>query len=167
MQTNNPELCVNEFLAEYSLKKISIKTVYNWMKQLGFQYKPHKKCYYVDTHESDENIAYRNEFIKRYFEYEVCCHRWISIPDYERERLINEGKFDKELAGFEYQKYNTKYFEYHVDDHQTLQELCQHLKYGGYLSVRKPLHKKKAMIISQDECIFKQFLFQKKILVIT
>ena len=161
-ETNNPNLSINQFLHQYYIcSGISIETVWKWMRQLGFDYKPHKKCYYVDTHDAPENVKYRSKFIKRYFEYELCCHRWISFSVDERDKLIEEGKLPSEISGYEYEKFGMKMIEYHVDDHSTLQDKCKHLPFGGYLSVRKPSNKKKTMIIGQDECIFKQFLFSK------
>ena len=160
-ETNNPSLASTQLLHHYHIKKLSLKTVFNWMKELGFKYKPHQKSYYVDTHKSAENVEYRIEVIKRYFDYEICCDSWISITIDKREKLVKEGKLTSELNGYEYEKYGIKFVEYHVDDHCTLQDNCKNMPFGGYLSVRKPRTKKKTMIIGQDECIFKQFLFAK------
>lgn len=71
--------------------------------------------YYVDNHELPMNVAYRADFIDRYFSYEFRCHRWIVISE----------------------------------------------SYGGHLSVRMPPNTKPLMILGQDECIFKQYLFTK------
>jgi len=53
--------------------------------------------------------------------------------------------------------------EFHVDDSIIFQDrMEQTTKFGGNLSVRKPVDKKPLFIIGQDECIFKQYIFTKK-----
>ena len=56
---------------EFRLKTLSHQTVFNWTIKLGFKYEPRKQFHYVDTHESPENIQYRLEFIKLYFEHDI------------------------------------------------------------------------------------------------
>ena len=68
------------------------------MKRLGFKYQPQRKSYYTDTHESKDNIQYRNAFIKRYFQYELLCHRWIAITQEESDKMIKEKKLDCNLG---------------------------------------------------------------------
>lgn len=57
-----------------------MRTVYKWMEHLGFRYQPRKKCYYVDGHEKTEVIAYRRNFVRRYFKQEQRMFRWIQLP---------------------------------------------------------------------------------------
>ena len=73
--SNNPNYTKEDLFLKYWLKTLNPKTVYNWMICLGFKHEPHQKSYYVDNHESEENVFYRNSFVKRYFEYELSCHR--------------------------------------------------------------------------------------------
>ncbi|KAI3648086.1 hypothetical protein MP228_005940 [Amoeboaphelidium protococcarum] len=40
---------------------ISIRTCQNWMQVLGFQCKPHQKTFYVDGHEREDVVKYRNQ----------------------------------------------------------------------------------------------------------
>ena len=70
---------IKDLLNENGLTKISLSTIYRWMDTLGFKYNERKKCYYVDNHESEENVTYRNGFLTRYFTYELRSHRWIQI----------------------------------------------------------------------------------------
>ena len=139
------------------IEKLHLVTAQRWMKKLGFKYEPVRKSYYVDNHESEENVRYRNEFIERYFQYELITHRWYSICDEERRLMVERGEISESL-GYEYEKDGRKYREFHIDDHCRFQAACDHLPYGGYLSIRKPKDKKKAMILGQDEVIIKQFL---------
>ena len=108
---------------------------------MGFRYKPRKKLYYVDSHESEENVNYRNSFISRYLQYELCCHRWIVLSKRERDELVVKGDILEEL-GYRFEKNNEIFFEYHVDDQEIFQHKCSHLPYGGHLSIRKPPHLK-------------------------
>ena len=79
----------------------------------------------------------------------------------ESDRYKNDGiKFRSH--GHEYIKDGVTYIEYHVDDHDMLQDRCKHLRYGGNLSIRKPIDKKPIILFGQDECIFKQYAFTKK-----
>jgi hypothetical protein len=54
------------------------------------------------------------------------------------------------------------YVELHVDDHPKFQADCEHLPFGGHLSVRKGVHEKPLTILGQDKCIFKQFNLSSK-----
>ena len=146
------------FLEEHKLTKFNLSTTYRWMTKLGFSYHPRKKCYYVDSHESPENVKYRKHFIDRYFQYELRAHCWLSISKEERDKLVLEGEIDEHL-GYKYELNDKQLYEFHVDDHVSFQARCDFLPYGGYLSVRMPPGSKKIMLFGQDEVIFKQHLF--------
>ena len=63
---------------------------------------------------------------------------------------------------FKYEKDGFTYYECHVDTHPSFQKKCDHLPFGGNLSVRFPMNEKPIIIFGQDECIFKQYAFTKK-----
>ena len=127
---------------------------------------PCKKSYYVDNHESPENVEYCNKFITRYFTYELRCHRWVSVSKTQRNEMVKKGQIDNGL-GYEYRNMNGEiFFEFHVDDHELFHNMCSNLPFGGHLSVRFPPNKKPLMLIGQDECIFKQFVFTKSVWVL-
>ena len=130
------------------------------MQMLGFKFEARQKCYYVDNHKSPENIIYRHQFIDCYFQYELRCYRWYSIPLEEQQQMIEEGKLNPDL-GYQYEKNGKQYVEHHVDDHIDFQSKCANLPFGGNLSVRKKPFDKPIMIIGQDKAIFKQYLFTK------
>ena len=159
-ERNDNEYTMKDLLKEYKLKNLTLNTVYRWLELLGFRYKPRKKSYYVDSHESEENVNYRNSFVSRNFQYELRCHRWIVLSKRERDELVVKGDILEEL-GYRFEKNNEIFFEYHVDDQEIFQHKCSHLPYGGHLSVRKPPHLKPLMLLGQDECIFKQFVFTR------
>ena len=72
--------------------------------------------------------------------------------------MVEKG-FISESMRYEYTKSNVTYYEFHVDDHETFQMACQHLEFGGYLSVWKPEDKNAIMMFGQDEAILRQNLF--------
>ena len=149
---------IDHLLAEYGLRTLNVRTVQNWMKNLGFKYEPRRKTYYVDSHESKENVKYRSKFIEKYFEYEILAYRWYSITPDTRQQMIEMGKISSEI-GYKYEVEGETYYEYHVDDHPDFQMACEHLEFGGNLSVRKPPDKKPIQMWGQDEAIMKQYLF--------
>ena len=124
---DNPTFTIDDLMQQYRLKTLNPKTVYNWMIRLGFKHEPHQKSYYVDNHEAPENVSYRNEFVRRYFQYELSCHRWISITSAERDKFIKEGTLDKDMCCYKYEQNNQVLYEYHVDDHYIFQKRCDKL----------------------------------------
>ena len=161
---NNQDYNCEDLKKEFRVQKLTIQTVYNWMIRIGFKYQPRKKSYYVDTHESPENASYRVSFIKQNFEYELKSHCWISIPVSEAEEMAEKGELELEL-GYRYTKDEKEYIEFHIDDHLKFQLIGDTLPYGGFLSVRI-LPNCKPLIVGQDKCIFKQYIFSKGVWVL-
>ena len=52
--------------------------------------------------------------------------------------------------------------EYHFDTSHTFEDRLSKLRFGGNLSVRKPIDSKTVIYVGQDEAIFKPFLFLSK-----
>ena len=111
---DNGKITMDNLYESYGLKTLNIKTVQNWMKKLGFKFEPRKKSYYVDTHETAKNIAYRSKFIDTYFELELLPHRWYSITDVKQKEMIDNNEIRAE-TGFEYEVDGKIFYEYHVD----------------------------------------------------
>ena len=107
---------IEKLKQDHDLCTLSVQTIYNWMMKLGFKFEPRKKSYYLDTHESPENIKYRIDFIQCYFQYKLCAYRWVSIPNHKAEKIKCDGEIDIEL-GFEYEKNDIDYMEFYVNDH--------------------------------------------------
>ena len=152
---------IQMLLLESGLKKVCIQTINNWMQLLGFKYEPRKKCYYVDNHEKPENVIYRKGYIHRYFQYELRAHRWIQIKEIRYLKLVQDGEL-MEDSGYKYEDNNEVFYEFHVDSHPLFFDECITTTYGGHLSVRKPENERKVMMFGQDECIFKQYSFNKQ-----
>jgi hypothetical protein len=72
----------------------------------------------------------------------------------------NEELCDR--RGYKYDDKNgNTYVELHVYEHPIFQDECNHLPFGGHLSVQKK-EEKPVMLLGQDKCIFKQFCLTKK-----
>ena len=79
-----------------------------------------KKCYYADNHESEENIAYRRDMLKWYFNYEVRAHLWVQISVEEATKL-EEDEAISLVNGYKYNKISNNgkeltFYEFHLDD---------------------------------------------------
>jgi hypothetical protein len=154
---------VRTVLGKYGLTKICPSTCYNWLRQLGFTYCTQKKGYFVDGHEKPATVAYRANFISRYFECERRTHRWIQLSHSQALDLQENEKILKN-TGFSYKdSSDNQMVEFHVDDLKLFQqEMNEKNGFGGRLSVRFPNHLKPLIIIGHDECIFKQYSLSKK-----
>jgi hypothetical protein len=51
-----PELNLQQFMLLVGLKKLDVRTVWRWLRLLGFTYLTTTKCYYTDGHEKEENV---------------------------------------------------------------------------------------------------------------
>ena len=141
-KNEDEKISMSDLFELYGLKNLHVKTVQCWMNKLGFKFKPRRKSYYVDTHESKENVEYRSKYIDTYFEYELLAHRWYSIEEDQRDKMIAAGEISSEL-GYKYELNGKVYYEFHVDDHLSFQKTCENIEFGGNLSVRKPSDKKR------------------------
>eukprot|EP00978_Attheya_sp_CCMP212_P024028 scaffold74802_cov56-Attheya_sp.AAC.1 len=152
-------------------KKISRATAHNWMKILGYQYNELTKGFYTDNHEKEENIRYRIKFIRRYlFDYEPYMLRWIQIPISTVKEAYNGRKISVKVElGEENSKVRVITVEKEAVDTimrrgRTYQD--DEEKNGGMgvnqSYFRKDKTKAVTVCIGQDECIFKQFLVNKK-----
>ena len=116
-----------EFMAMVGLKTLCVKTAWNWLRMLGFEYCENTKTYYTDGHERPDNVADRMRFIPQYFEIEKLSYRWAQIPEKDAIALENEGflKADEKL----YERYENEngeaMREYHID--------CNHKKLLDYV----------------------------------
>lgn len=158
---------VESILKENGLVKLSIPTIYRWMRRLGFKYEVRKKCYYVDTHEKPDNKRYRKRYAREYRELELRMFRWVQISHQDFLYLQQTNKFkEHELVakGYEYAcPDGRRIIEFHVDDHPMFQENLSHTQFGGSLSVRNPKPNRPLIAFGQDECIFKQYIFTTKV----
>ena len=146
-----------EFLLSFGIKSIAITTARRWLSYVGFNFDERKKTYFTDKHESEENIKYREQFIEKYFLYELNAYRWIQLDEEQAMELEKDEKH-RLLCHiyYEYEDDNVKKREYHVDSHESLHDM------KPTLSVRHNLLSRPLIILGQDESVFKQHSFSHK-----
>jgi hypothetical protein len=143
------------------------------MERLGFWYQPRKKCYYVDGHEKPEVIAYRQNFIHRYFQHEKRMFRWIQLPLLEVESMEEVGELEKGMGKWYIGNATGQlrltmndtgdWVEFHIDNHPSFQKkMNSTTEFGGNLSVSKPPGPKPLIGFGQDESLLKQYAFTTK-----
>ncbi len=117
----------------------------------------------MDGHEKEATIAYRYNFIERYFTNERRAPRWIQITEEEAYKLEEESDIPKG-SGFHYNHPETgvPMVEYHVDTSDSFQKrMGEESWLGGRRSVRYP-DGKLLITWGHDEMIMKQYLLTKK-----
>ena len=159
-ERNIPHYNMEMLFSKFNFKTLTISTVNKWLIKLGCKYQPQKKSYYIDNHESPENVEYRKHLTARYFQHELQSHYWYQLPEEERMRLVEKDELDKN-SGYKYTIDDKIMYEYHVDDHNTFQEKCKYLPFGGNLSLQMSDNQTPVMIFGQDKCIFCQYLILK------
>lgn len=166
-ESNNEDVTKEDVMKKLGLTSLCIQTIYNWMNQFGFKYSPHRKTYYVNGHEKADTVEYRKGYITQYLANEIRSHRWIQLPISRVEALEKEFLEFNRDDGFEYENNNLTFFEFHIDYHECFTSEWQTIgvpvpEFGANLSVRKKESEKQIIMIGQDKCIFKQFLFSHK-----
>jgi hypothetical protein len=118
----NPPFNLEQFMKFVNLKMLTAVTTWRWLWLLGFSYCENKKCYYTDIHERADNVRYRIQFIKKYFEYEYHTYRWLQLSDEDAICLESlENNPLKKGLGLSYRDEEGKSMrEYHSDCHDAL-----------------------------------------------
>ncbi|KAF9471175.1 hypothetical protein BDN70DRAFT_763229, partial [Pholiota conissans] len=80
---------IQELLAGRSKTSIHHSTACRWLKKLDWRYAQKKKGMFVDGHEREDVVQYRDEFISRWKEYEK---RFVKFD--------NDGNQTNNLVGF-------------------------------------------------------------------
>jgi len=93
---------LHAYLKMFPLSTVTFCTIARWMYALGYKYATRHKRYYVDGHEKEDIVKYRNEFLKRYLEYELQAHRWRQLTYKQAQVLHQQGKL-KFHEGYRYQ----------------------------------------------------------------
>merc|ERR1711884_535731 len=89
-ETGDAEMNIDDLFNENNIKKLTLRTVLNWMHCLGFEYCVIRKSFYVDGHETPQNVKERMEYILQYFQDEFRCHRWLQFTETEIEDIIKK-----------------------------------------------------------------------------
>jgi hypothetical protein len=78
---------MQQLLQENQLTKVSMTTIFWWMRHLGFKYEVRQKCYNVDGHKKPKTKKYRKTIVSQYLENQLRMHRWIQLPLTELNNL--------------------------------------------------------------------------------
>ncbi len=108
---------------------------------------------------STQARLHRKKFTNEYLtNLELRSHRWVQVPKDVYNALIASLPTKPLVCGYEYEN---EMLEFHVDDHDCLQEYTTHLwpEFGDTLSVRRPETSRPLIIFGQDESVFSQFSF--------
>jgi hypothetical protein len=116
---------------------ISKRTASAWINALGYKYCEQSKSYYIDAHEREDVVRYRNKFVDRYTD------------------------SDKEMIEFHIDSISDDIFS---DLHPVIKQAEEaNMGLGAQQSWFRHDKKRKILIsIGQDECIFKQNILNKK-----
>ncbi len=119
-----PLFTTEQFMKFVNLKTLTVVTTWRWLRLLGFRYCENKKCYYTDGHERADNVRYRIQFIKKYFEYEFRTYRWLQLSDEDASRLesLEKNPLKKGLGLLYSDEEGKAMREYHLDCHNALKE---------------------------------------------
>jgi hypothetical protein len=166
LSDNKPVLSRDEFLQSIGLSKFGMTTMYRYAKLLGYSYCSTKKSYYNDGHQKPEQVAYRKEFVKDYFETELRSYLWVQVPEDDAVAMESDSKdpLMKDIYHSFIDHSGQVMREYHVDSHPDFTKYIQqeNLQYGGNLSVRRPVGERPTIIVGQDESAFSQYTFNQK-----
>lgn len=70
---------------------ISLSTAKRWLAKMNWRYSKTKTGMYIDGHEREDVVAYRNAFVERWAGYEMCFHIWDdngnSLPPHRSDAL--------------------------------------------------------------------------------
>ena len=156
-----------QMLVDCRLKTPNTSTAANWLRYLGFQYKPHERVFYSDKHEADENKKDRSESNKIFFVRERRKYKWVVLTE---EQAIELERDEKEplRPGIAYcfERSGSKLREYHVAVHSKLVDFVSEMnreQHGGDLSVRKRPDERPIIEVGQDESIFDQYAFPGRV----
>ncbi len=150
-----------KLLERYLSQPPAYSTVVKWVHSLGFKRDSAKKSYYVDGHEKPEQQEHRAQFINQYLtKIEPHCHRWVQLTVDELQQIKStlESGCCILNEGYHFQKAGIHMIEFHVDDHEALQDFAnqKNLEFEGSISVRAETGKKAIIVFGQDEAIYNQ-----------
>ena len=143
---------------------ISHYMIGTWMKEIGFEYRRYKKCYYVDRHEDPDVVEARNIYIADHFETELREKCWTVMPlgEYKKtfmgkkkvKRITADdkkvGKFmDKDVYHFK-DRHDRDWVELHVDRVFDYNDAWIDIALQS-MSVRAPKNVKPICVMGQDE----------------
>lgn len=151
-----------DLLHESKLKTIAPATACRWLAYLGYKYGAHRRVYYTDEHERDENKKARVEYAKTLRENESYKYKWVCITAEQKQQLesLENNPLEKDTHSRTYEYESL--FEYEVSRHPNLLEYVSAVNrdvHGGDLS-RERLSAPQSFCpiieVGQDEAVFQQ-----------
>ena len=73
---SSPEMQARFMQAGIHKSSISVSTAWHWLSKLGWHYGRHQNGMYVDGHEHEDVVEYRQAFVKRFKIYKLRFHTW-------------------------------------------------------------------------------------------
>lgn len=72
---------------KYRIKDIALSTAHNWLEKLGFRWVRNHRGLYVDGHERDDVVKYRDkDYIPKYLVYDARTRKWSGSDMEDEER---------------------------------------------------------------------------------
>ena len=99
------------------------------MREIGFKYEKHKKCYYVDRHEDEDVVDDRKTYLSKFFKNEIYEHCWVQLT--KREYLTL--KYKNALRTLKVKKEQTSKLTEDIADkmQKYIEECCTHYYQEG------------------------------------
>ena len=153
------EAAKDDILVSCNLRAgISTSTACNWLRYLGYKYGAHKKIYYTNRHETQENKDARVKYAATVGRNEIRKYKWVRLNQEQKAVLesLEKHPLQKDSHTRTYQ--NNTIYEYHVSLHPMLQDFVseENQIHGGDLSLAMPAGSQPIIEVGQDEAIFYQ-----------
>jgi hypothetical protein len=96
------------------------------MRDAGFKYAAHKKCYYVDRHEDSDVVDDRNQYIPACFKSEMHQQVWVQLPLEEYKLALDRTNKSRKK---QYQIGNVRKKKKPSKDDKSIQQFYDSLTY--------------------------------------
>lgn len=161
LPVDHRETAKESLLSENKLKSISTATACRWLAYLGYKFQAHRRVYYTDEHEREDNKAARIEFVNTIKADEILKYKWVILTAAQKNELesLEKNPLAKDCHCRTYELETL--FEYHVGKHPHLLEYVTTANrdlHGGDLSrerFKRPGFRP-LLEVGQDEAIFQQ-----------
>lgn len=122
LPVDHRETAKESLLSENKLKSISTATACRWLAYLGYKFQAHRRVYYTDEHEREDNKAARIEFVNTIKADEILKYKWVILTAAQKNELesLEKNPLAKDCHCRTYELETL--FEYHVGKHPHLLE---------------------------------------------
>ena len=89
----NKTYTMAQLLGKNQLTKLSVPTIFRWMKCIDFKYEVQRKIYYVNGHDKPDSKKYRKKMVREYLPNELCMHSFTCLRIvWSRRRTRNQAQ---------------------------------------------------------------------------